>query len=191
MFLLLSLLAACSGSVKTDDTAPGGDTDSGSSLRAPPLVINEFLASNDSTNQDNAGEYDDWVELHNTGTSIVQFDGLYLSDDPENPLKWALPSGQGIDGGGFALFWADDDDGITDDTGDTAASVSQGDRHMSFKLNAKGEALILTYAEGGESVQVDAIEFGRQQPDISAARVPDGSLNWAYGTPTPNASNGS
>lgn len=191
MFLLFSVLAACSGQISTDDTAGGGgDTDSGSSLTAPPVVINEILASNQSTNTDNAGEYDDWVEIYNTGSSIVQFSGLYLSDDPDNPLKWALPSGQGIDAGGYALFWADDDDGISSDTGDTGDNVSQGDRHMSFKLSASGETLLLTYAEGGESVQVDAVEFGTQQPDVSAARVPDGSLNWAYGTPTPNASNG-
>ena len=191
MFLLVPLLAACSGSVKTDDTSGGGsDTDSGSSLAAPPVVINEFLASNQSTNQDPAGEYDDWIELHNAGTTLVQFDGLYLSDDPENPLKWALPTGQGIDAGGYALFWADDDDGISSDTGDTGDDVSQGDRHLSFKLSASGETVLLTYAEGGESVQADAIEFGNQQPDVSAARVPDGSLNWEYGTPTPNASNG-
>jgi len=188
MILLLSYLSACSGSVSTEDTSGGtggGTDDTHSNLTAPPLVINEFLAANEAAYADNAGEYDDWIEIYNTGTSIVQFDGLYLSDDPDNVLKWALPSGQGVDGGGYALFWADDDDGVGG-----SGAPTQGDRHLSFNLNAGGETLLLTYAEGGDSVQVDAIEFGQQQPDISAARVPDGSLTWQYGTPTPNATNG-
>ncbi len=185
MSFLFPLLIACSGdSIKTDSSDT--ETDRPSNLTAPPLVINEFLAVNDSINADNAGEYDDWIEIHNTGTSIVQFAGLYLSDDEANPLKFPLPTGQGIDGGGYALFWADDDDGVGD-----SGAPTQGDDHLSFKLSAEGELLILTYAEGGDTVQVDAIEYGQQQPNISAQRVPDGSTNWEYGTPTPAASNGS
>lgn len=192
--MLSILLLACSGTgVTTDDTSPAADADTDTDadtdadIEAPPIVINEFLAINDTINSDNAGEFDDWVEIYNTGSTIVQFDGLYLSDDDQNPLKWALPSGQGIDGGGHKLFWADDDDGEGTDTG---SGVDQGEDHMSFKLSADGEALYLTYSAGGQSVQVDAIEYGKQQPDVSAARVPDGSLDWAYGTPTPEASNG-
>ncbi|MDP2317637.1 MAG: lamin tail domain-containing protein [Pseudomonadota bacterium] len=191
MPLLLPLLLACAG---TNDIAVGddtsGDTDTNtSSLTRPTVVINEFLAVNDTTVADSAGEYDDWIELYNTGTAIVQFEGLYLSDDPGVPLKWALPSGQGIDAAGFALFWCDDDDG----EGDSGAP-SQGDRHTSFNLSSGGETLVLTYAVGGESVMVDAIEYGSQQPDISAARIPDGNEGadaMQYGTPTPDASNGS
>jgi hypothetical protein len=183
----LLLFLACSGTPIVGDTSDGtgDDTGGGSGLTAPPLVINEFLAVNDTINADNAGEFDDWVEIYNTGSSIVQFNGIYLSDDPENPLKWALPGGQGIDARGYALFWCDDDDGVGD-----SGAASQGDNHTSFNLSSDGETLVLTYAEGGKSVQIDAIEFGTQQADIAAARVPDGSLNWQYQAPTPNASNG-
>ena len=31
----------------------------------PLLFINEFMASNDSTIADEAGEYDDWIEVYN------------------------------------------------------------------------------------------------------------------------------
>ena len=96
--LTLALLACIGADIKTDDTGGSSDdTGGGSNLTAPPLVINEFLAINNATNMDNYDEFDDWVEVYNTGTSVVTFDGLYLSDDKENPLKWALPSGQGID----------------------------------------------------------------------------------------------
>ncbi len=187
MFALLPLLLACTGTDAPAKDDSSGDTDP-SSLVRPTVVINEFLAVNDTINADNAGEYDDWVEIYNTGTAVVQFDGLYLSDDESNPLKWALPTGQGIDPSGFALFWCDDDDG----EGDSGAA-SQGDHHTSFNLSSVGETLMLTYAVGGDSVMVDAIEFGNQTADISAARVPDGdeTQTMRYGTPTPNATNGS
>ena len=119
--------------------------------------------------------------------SVVTFDGLYLSDDKENPLKWALPSGQGIDAGDYVLFWCDDDDGEGLDSG---SAVDQGDYHTSFNLAGDGESLVLTYAVGGDSVRVDAIDYDAQSADLSAQRIPDGSLTWDYATPTPEASNG-
>lgn len=188
MTSLLPLLLACAGTdAPADDTSPNvGDTDP-SDLARPTVVINEFLAENDTINSDAAGQFDDWIELYNTGTEMVQFDGLHFSDDPAEPLKWALPSGQSIEPGGYALFWADDDDGIGD-----SGAPSQGDRHLGFKLSALGEDIILTYAEGSDSVMVDAIKYGAQQPDISAARIPDGNEDapMQYGTPTPEAPNG-
>ena len=35
------------------------------------LFINEFMASNDTQNTDEHGEYDDWVEIFNGGTTAV------------------------------------------------------------------------------------------------------------------------
>ena len=39
------------------------------------LVINEFMASNDSTTQDGQGDYDDWIEIHNTTGSPIDIGG--------------------------------------------------------------------------------------------------------------------
>lgn len=187
MLNLLLLLVACSGAdIKTDDTGGADDTGGGSDLEAPPLVINEFLAINTATNFDTYDEYDDWVELYNTGSALVLFDGLYLSDDKDNPLKWALPTGQGLDAGDWVLLWCDDDDGEGLDSG---SAVDQGDYHTSFNLDGGGESILLTYAVGGDSVRVDAIDFEAQTADLSAQRVPDGSLTWTYAAPTPAAAN--
>lgn len=171
--LLTSLLLACS------DDGSGDTSDDRPALQGPPVVINEFCARNDAANADEMGEFDDWIEIYNTSDTIVQFDGLYLSDDFETPTKWALPTGQGIDGFGFALVWAD-------------GTPEQGDHHTSFKLSGTGEPLAIYYVEDGyDPVRVDAIEFQAQAPDTSSARVPDGTLTWVPGsTPTPNASNG-
>jgi hypothetical protein len=179
MMLFLPLLAACTGTDgANDDTSGGGD--GAPALVGPDIVINEFLAINDTVESDSAGEFDDWIELYNRGTTIVQLAGLYLTDDKETPLKWALPADQGIDAGDFLLVWAD-------------AQPEQGDLHTNFHLDKKGETLSLYYAEGDDKVRVDAIKFGTQQADLSGARVPDGSDAdgaWQYGTPTPGSSNG-
>lgn len=172
---LLLLLAACDGSA-TKDSAAGGD---GYVPEKPPLVINEFLAKSEAVYADGAGEFDNWIELYNTGDEIVQFDGLYLTDDEETPTKWALPAGQGIDAGGFALVWCDN-------------QPEQGDDHATFKLSGNGEFISIYYVEDGyDPVAVDPIEYGDQAVDVSYARVPDGSMTWQAADPTPNASNGS
>ena len=44
------------------------------------LLINEFMASNNVTVEDNAGEYEDWLEIYNYGTSSINVGGMYLSD---------------------------------------------------------------------------------------------------------------
>jgi hypothetical protein len=68
---------------------------------APPAVrINEFLADNASVNRDEAGEYDDWVELYNGGAVTVALDGLYLTDDLAEPTRWPFPAGTTIPPGG-------------------------------------------------------------------------------------------
>ena len=54
-----------------------------------PLVINEFMASNNSASgfHDPAGDYDDWIEIYNFSDIPVDLAGMYLSDNPDNPTK--------------------------------------------------------------------------------------------------------
>lgn len=71
------------------------------------LLINEFLASNGSTNLDpDFYEFSDWIELHNSGATAIELEGYYLTDDLQLPTKWRIPSVT-IEAGGFQLFWAD------------------------------------------------------------------------------------
>lgn len=172
MYSLTLLLAAC---------GPDGADTSGDSYvpEGPSLVINEFLAKSEAGYADEADEFDNWLEIYSKEDAIVQYDGLYLTDDEEDPTKWALPSGDGIDAGGFALFWADGD-------------VDQGDNHMSFKLSGAGEYLALYYVESGyDPVPLDRLEYTEQALDQSMARVPDGSDDWqADTTPSPGETNG-
>ncbi len=139
------------------------------------LLINEFLAKNDNTNRDSAGEYDDWIELYNPSDSIMPLAGKYLTDSPENFSKWRFPqNAPSVDEHGFVLIWCDDDPG-------------QSGLHTNFKLSAAGEFIGLI-AEDGITV-IDSITFQRQQADVSFGRYPDGSENWLALKPTPAGSN--
>lgn len=61
------------------------------------LFINEFMADNISTIQDNFGQYNDWIELYNAGPTAIDLGGMYLTDDINEPTKWMIP--YGITGG--------------------------------------------------------------------------------------------
>ena len=138
------------------------------------LCINEFLALNDSTIADEYGEYDDWIELYNSGQSPVDLDGLFLTDDQNIQAAWQLPD-MVMSPGEFLLIWADNDE-------------EQGPLHTDFKLSGSGEFIGLYDADG--LTPVDTLSFGQQLTDVSMGRRPDGSSNWILlNPPTPGSSN--
>ena len=139
------------------------------------LVLNELMASNDTTTTDELGEFDDWFELYNGSGTTVYLDGLYVTDDPALPTKHRLTGGAAIPPGGHYRLWADND-------------LAQGDRHCAFKLSAGGEALAL-FAPDGLTI-VDSVSFGQQLTDVTFQRYPDGEAPWTYGySPTPETVN--
>ncbi len=143
----------------------------------PPLVVNEFLALNNTVIRDEAGQYEDWLELYNTGTETLNLGGLYLSDDFGNPRKWSLPLTLTLAPGGFLLIWCDED-------------ADQGLLHASFKLSGGGEEIVLFADDAHGNVPIDWITFGPQTPDISYGRQPDGAAIWiTFAAPTPGRSN--
>jgi spore coat protein H len=145
------------------------------SQAATGLALNEFLASNDSQGQDQDGEFDDWVELFNTGDTSMPLAGCWLTDDPDNLLKWEFPpSAPELAPGEFLLVWCDEDE-------------DQAGLHASFKLSAGGEFLALTAADG-VSVH-DSLSFGPQETDVSLGRLPDGVGSWQALSPSPGESN--
>ncbi len=145
-----------------------------------PLVINEFMASNNSTSgfHDSTGDYDDWIEIYNFGDTPIDLAGMYLSDKPDNPTKWQFPSGYSsqttVQAYSFIVIWADEE-------------TSEGPLHAGFKLSADGEDIVLSDANGNS---IDSITFGPQTANISYGRYPDGPHEWRFmGVPTPGAQN--
>jgi len=145
-----------------------------SALAAPPVAINEVMAANYTTTADPQGDFDDWIELRNMGDGPVDLGGLYLTDDPDNPTAWQIPAGTVLGLGGYVVIWADED--VTD-TG----------LHANFELDAAGDSLWLFDVDG--LTLIDTVELGRQTPDVSFGRDPDGSDDWLTLSPTPGASN--
>ncbi|RLC59602.1 MAG: hypothetical protein DRI80_12290, partial [Chloroflexota bacterium] len=146
---------------------------------APPTVlINEFLVDNESVNQDEAGAYDDWLELYNADAVTVTLEGMYLTDDLSEPTKWQFPAGTTIPPSGYLLVWCDRDTG-------------QGPLHADFKLNRDGEEIGLFADDAHGLVPLDRLVFGPQLEDISYGRLPDGADTWDFiDPPTPGVSNG-
>ena len=146
-----------------------------------PLVINEFMASNNSDSgfHDPAGDYDDWIEIYNFGDTPIDLAGMYLTDNLANPTKWRFPSGYSsqttVPAKGFIVIWADDEAG-------------EGPLHASFKLSADGEEIGLFDSDGNTAI--DTIVFGPQTANISYGRYPDGPHDWRFmAIPTPGAQN--
>lgn len=123
------------------------------------VVINEFLVKNTSSETDEAGQMEDWLELYNNNDADFSLTGMYLTDDPAKPDKWLFPLGTSVPAKGFLIVWLDEDQ-------------SQGPLHASFKLKADGEFLMLSNGAGGV---VDSLSFGLQKADTSYGRFPNGS----------------
>jgi hypothetical protein len=173
--------AAASTSAKTVSYMPQGAEHhvfvykvAGNPIFLGSLVVNELMADNASTAMDEAGEYDDWIELFNGSDQVVNLGGYHLSDNPANPLKWQIPEGVSISPQGYLIFWADEDQ-------------EQGLLHTNFKLSKNGEVVILSDPQG---LVVDSVAFGTQQTDMGYARVPNGTGDFVIQPPTFNASNG-
>lgn len=141
------------------------------------VVINEFMASNSSTLADPQGEYDDWIELRNLTGATVNLTGLYLTDEPSNPRKWAFPTGTTIAANGYLIVWADENGTATPGL------------HASFKLSASGEQIYLIDTDANNNQVLDAITFGTQTTDVAYGRTAVDADVWSTMTPTPNAAN--
>src|SRR5687767_4365529 len=70
-----------------------------------PVVISEFLASNNTGFVDEDGDASDWVELVNIGPTNVNLNGWYLTDDPDNLTRWRFPA-TNLPPAGFLVVFA-------------------------------------------------------------------------------------
>jgi len=55
------------------------------------FIISEAMTDNRTTLADEDGDFQDWIELHNTTGAPVSLDRFGLSDDPADPFKWSFP----------------------------------------------------------------------------------------------------
>ncbi len=139
------------------------------------VVINEFLAKNDSVIQDPSGSWEDYVELYNRGAATVDLSGMYMTDKLSNPTKWQIPAGTMLGAGQTLLIWADED-------------LGEGPLHGDFKLSTDGEEIGLFDVDG--ATLLDSVVFGAQEADVSTGRLEDGGDLWVtFPAPTPDLPN--
>ncbi len=116
------------------------------------LIVSEIMASNNTTLADEFGEFDDWVEILNTGQEPINLQGMFLTDNFGDHRKWMLP-GTTLASGDYLLIWCDDE-------------PQQGALHATFKLSGGGEDIALYDTEEHGNTLLHGFQFGIQNPDI-------------------------
>jgi hypothetical protein len=127
-----------------------------SASAADSVIISEFMARNQSTLADEDGAYSDWIELQNTGTTIANLDGWYLTDATNNLVKWRIPA-TNVPPQGFLVIFA---------SGKNRA-VPGAPLHANFNLSGSGEYLALIRPDGVTIASEFAPAFPEQFDNIS------------------------
>lgn len=139
--------------------------------RPSSLRISEALANNAYSITDAEGERCDWVELYNTTGQPLSLEGWYLSDNPKNLMKWALPS-VSMNAGYLIVFLS----------GKTNIS---SELHASFSLGT-GETLFLYNSATGELDWITVPDL----PDNVSIGLDENNEQVYYRYPTPGEPNG-
>ena len=143
-------------------------------MLAADLRISEFQAINDSTIDDDDGKASDWIEIHNAGSSAIDLDDWYLTDNALRPRKWAFPS-MDLAAGDYLLVFASEEN-----RKDPTRPL-----HTNFKLTSSGEYLALVHDEPdeqnpGQFIATVVQDFGEQYPqqivDVSYGLASTGDI---------------
>lgn len=112
------------------------------------------MANNSRTLADENGQYPDWIELQNTGTSAVNLQGWKLSAVSANSKPWSFGS-TNLAPGQFLVVFASGKNRTTPGL----------PFHTDFTLLADGDELILLHPDG--QTRASDIVFGQQWKDRS------------------------
>jgi len=104
---------------------------------ADQLLITEFMAANDGIVLDEDGDSEDWIELHNAGTNVVNLDGWFLTDKNAQPTQWRFPA-TNLPPNGYLVVFASGKN----------RRVPGATLHTNFKLDNNGEYLALIQPDG-------------------------------------------
>jgi hypothetical protein len=134
------------------DPSPGASNDASSVFSS--ICINEFQTTSA------AGGVDDWVELCNRGSSVINMGGWHLTDEADQPEKFTFPPNIFVAPGNCLV--------LTEVT-------------LGFAWSSTGvEVVMLTDAAGRG---MDYFDYGPQSNDISQGRYPDFTNNWHFFDP--------
>jgi len=140
------------------------------------VLITEILVVNNSTLQDEDGDFSDWIEIYNPGTVSINLSGWSLTDNPEKPGKWKFPA-RNLAPGQYLVIFASEKD----------RANASGNLHTDFKLSGSGEYLALMEPDLKTISYSFGDAFPVQQKDISYGLY-NGQLVY-FDKPTPGAEN--
>jgi hypothetical protein len=144
---------------------PGAPNSAAGSLPPlPDLYVNEVLPLNQATNQDDAGDFDPWIELYNASGTTIALDGMHLSNAMGTPLLSPLPAGLQLCARCWLLVWADNEEEVE----------GPSPPHTSFTLDPGGGYVGLYLADG---TLVDYLSYGALPADYAHGRFPDGTAS--------------
>ena len=128
------------------------------------LCISEFMARNQSTTVPGAanGTFDDWIEIHNAGSTAANLDGWHLTDDAGIPFKLGFPAVE-IPAGGYLIVFASGD----------GTTLPNSELHTNFQISSSGDYLALTDPDLNTvfEIPVDGGNFPEQFKDVSYGLV--------------------
>ncbi|MFT6182594.1 MAG: hypothetical protein ACJAU0_000338 [Flavobacteriales bacterium] len=111
------------------------------------ISLNEVCSSNSSIVADEAGQFDDWIELFNSGETAINLQGWSIGKESTLDNGYEISSDEPlfIAPNSFILLWCDNE-------------LSQGNAHLPFKLNNAGEEIFL-FAPNDELIESRIIPF--------------------------------
>ncbi len=141
------------------------------------VVINELMAANTQSITDPQGDYEDWLELHNTTDKPVILTGMYLTDKVDNLKKWVFPEETTIPARGYLIVWLDEDGKATEGL------------HANFKLSRNGETVMLVDTDAHNNQIIDVITYEQQETDTAIGRSPNANGKFQVLPMTPGKQN--
>ena len=144
-----------------------------------PIKVNEISAGN-SIFANETFLRNDWIELYNTTDSDLDAAGLYISDDPDDVLKYQIPSSAVLNtiipAHGHRILWADNLVPVTQLH--TTFSLSNADKQMVIVTSSP--EFIENNADFFEAHPAlkdfaDGLPFDTHQGNQSVGRYPDGA----------------
>ena len=141
------------------------------SIATGGFIISEFVADNQNSLEDENLDSSDWLEIYNGSGSVSNLAGWFLTNDPTNKTKWALPP-VNVPGNQYRVVFASAKD----------RSPTNGTWHANFTLPKEGGYLALIRPDLSVASEFN---YGPQKPDIAYGEIGNARVRGYLETPTP------